>query len=268
MMPAPALDVDGDELGVVAVRFAHRGSARRPEHFYRAHDCADEAMPIDYFVWLIAGRGHAVLVDAGFTREVAIRRGARDFLASPLETIEQLGVPASRIDHLVLTHLHYDHTGFVTELRGARLWLQRREWEYWRSRYARRGDDPHLIEAQDHAAIAGLMERDGLVDGDVEVVPGVRALLVGGHTAGLQVVAVDTPRGRLVIASDASHFYDNIYDDRPYAIVHHLPSMYDAFDRVLAEAGSISRVIPGHDPDVLRQFPAVEGFEGLVARLA
>jgi glyoxylase-like metal-dependent hydrolase (beta-lactamase superfamily II) len=78
---------------------------------------------------------------------------------------------------------------------------------------------------------------------------------VGGHAPGLQVVSVDTPDGPLVLASDAVHFSANLEEDRPYAIVHSLPGMYDAFDRVRALAGGDDeRIVPGHDPLVLERY--------------
>ena len=49
--------------------------------------------------------------------------------------------------------------------------------------------------------------------------PGVSVHLIGGHTMGLQVVRVDTRRGWVVLASDASHFYANMEQIRPFPIV-------------------------------------------------
>ena len=73
----------------------------------------------------------------------------------------------------------------------------------------------------------------------------------------------------MVLASDASHFYENIRDDRPYSIVDHLPSMYRAFDRIRALADAEDLIIPGHDPAVLQRFPAAApGLEGLAVRVA
>ena len=88
--------------------------------------------------------------------------------------------------------------------------------------------------------------------------------LVGGHAPGLQVVRVETGDGPLVLASDAAHFYANLEHDRPYAIVHSLPGMYDAFDRVRALAGgdddadrarprpARARALPGREPGARR----------------
>jgi glyoxylase-like metal-dependent hydrolase (beta-lactamase superfamily II) len=71
------------------------------------------------------------------------------------------------------------------------------------------------------------------------------------------VVRVQTAGGPIVLASDATHFYANLQEDRPFSIVHSLPGMYDAFDRVRELAdGDDERIVPGHDPLVLERYPA------------
>ena len=57
-------------------------------------------------------------------------------------------------------------------------------------------------------------------------------------------------------------------DDRPYALIDHLPSMYHAFDLAYELASSRDLVIPGHDPQVLKRFPAVPGMAGNAVRIA
>ncbi len=69
-------------------------------------------------------------------------------------------------------------------------------------------------------------------------------------------------RGRVVLASDAAHYYANIEEDRPFRIVSDLPQMYDAFETIRALADSPDHVIPGHDPLVLTRYPVVPGLEG------
>ena len=88
------------------------------------------------------------------------------------------------------------------------------------------------------------------------MLPGVSVHLVGGHTAGLQVVRVETAAGPVVLASDACHFYENLSADRPSPIVHSTPAAYAAFDRVRELAAPDGVVIPGHDPEVIERVPA------------
>ncbi|MEV0083372.1 hypothetical protein [Saccharopolyspora sp. NPDC050642] len=71
--------------------------------------------------------------------------------------------------------------------------------------------------------------------------------------------------GNVVLAADASHFCENVEQEKPYGV---LPSMYDAFDTLHALASGPELIVPGHDPQVLQRFPAVPGLEGLAVRIA
>jgi len=104
-------------------------------------------------------------------------------------------------------------------------------------------------------------------DGESEIAPGVSVHLVGGHTMGLQVVRVATRRGNVVIASDASHFYANMEQERPFPIVWSIPDMIAGYAACRSLAQSPGHIIPGHDPLVLERYPAAAGMEGIAARL-
>lgn len=240
---------------VYALRYGHR-EALRGEHFYGHDPCGDASMPMDYFIWAVVGPQATVVVDAGFTPEVGQRRG-RTHLASPLDLLASIGVRAAAVDHVVITHLHYDHSGYLPSFAAARYLLQEREMAFWTGRYAGRGEFRHLCEASDLAFLvrANVEGRVRQLSGDAEVLPGVTVHLVGGHTPGLQVVRVPTEQGWVVLGSDATHYRENLETDRPFAIVHTLPLMYDAFDRLHELAGPDGIIVPGHDPAVLDQFP-------------
>ena len=69
--------------------------------------------------------------------------------------------------------------------------------------------------------------------------------------------------------SDATHFYANLEEDRPFSIVHDLSRMYSAFDLMRSLADSPAHVVPGHDPQVMQRFPpARKGLEGVAVRIA
>ena len=64
---------------VYAIRYAER-DGRRPAHFVGG-DPHDAPMPMDYFVWFVRNAERTIVVDTGFSAEVAARRG-RHFLRS------------------------------------------------------------------------------------------------------------------------------------------------------------------------------------------
>ena len=101
------------------------------------------------------------------------------------------------------------------------------------------------------------------MDGEQEVVPGVRVYHVGGHTDGMQVVSVKTERGQAVLASDAAHYYRNLDDNVPFQTLHDLPGAYQAFRRLRELADAPDLIVPGHDPFVLQRLRSVS--PGIVA---
>ena len=70
-------------------------------------------------------------------------------------------------------------------------------------------------------------ERVTFHNGDGEVAPGVTLHRVGGHSDGLQVVRVETARGPVVLASDASHYYGNMHRRSPFPIIYNVGDMFD-----------------------------------------
>jgi glyoxylase-like metal-dependent hydrolase (beta-lactamase superfamily II) len=241
---------------VYALRYGHR-EALRAEHFYGFDPCGDASMPMDYFVWVAVGPAATVVVDAGFTPEVGRRRG-RTHLASPLDLLAAIGSSAADVGHVVITHLHYDHTGYLSSFPAAQFVLQEAEMAFWTGRHAGRGEFKRLCEASDLAFLveANVEGRVRQLTGDREIMPGISVHLVGGHTPGLQIVRVRTAGGWVVLGSDAAHYRENLEADRPFAIVHTLPLMYDAFDRLQELAGPDGVIVPGHDPALLEQFPS------------
>lgn len=240
------------EHGVYALQYARRSASVRGEHFYgHDADCGD-AYPIDYFVWAVCRPHDVVFVDGGFTEATALARGNREYLGDPVDLLALLGRSADEVSHLVLTHLHYDHTGHVDAFPEATIHVQQRELDFWNGPLAQRGVHAHLHETSDVATVIRMAAegRVSIHDGDAGIDPAISLHLVGGHTPGMQVVRVDTVDGPIVLASDASHFYENFELDRPYAIVTDLPAMYTAFDRLRDLAGETGVIVPGHDPRI------------------
>jgi glyoxylase-like metal-dependent hydrolase (beta-lactamase superfamily II) len=260
--------IETSDYSVYALKYATR-DARSGEHFY-GHDLHDVPMPMDYFVWAAVSAEHTVVVDAGFTAEVAARRG-RKHLRCPTEGLEAVGIDCARVPYVILTHLHYDHVGNLEKFPEATYVVQEAEMAFWTGRYAGRDHFRPLVEVDDIAYLVreNFEGRLRFVAGSEEIVPGIEVHRTGGHSAGLQVVRVKTARGSVVLASDATHFYANIEQDRPYSIVSDLPRMYGAFDLVHALADSSAHMVPGHDPLVMERFPAAgKNLEGVAVRIA
>jgi glyoxylase-like metal-dependent hydrolase (beta-lactamase superfamily II) len=252
---------------VFAVKYAHH--ERRSSENFIGGDSHDVAMPLDYFVWVVAGATRTFVVDTGFDAEQAAQR--RRTITRPVaDGLRAIGVDPASVQDVIVTHMHYDHAGNRGLFPHARYHIQDREMAYCTGRcmchpHMNQPFEPEDVTSMVRRVFAGRVAFHG---GDAELAPGVSVHLIGGHTNGLQCVRVRTAAGWLVLASDASHFYANMEQRRPFPIVYNLGDMMDGYARLHALADAPQLVVPGHDPAVLARFPAASReHEGWSARL-
>jgi glyoxylase-like metal-dependent hydrolase (beta-lactamase superfamily II) len=262
----PMLSAETPEYEVLALLYARR-DARRPANFIGG-DAHDVPMPLAYYVWVIRDAERTILVDTGFNQDMAVKRH-RTLLRTPREALASIGVDSATLADVVITHLHNDHAGTWDDYDAARFHLQDDEMAFATGRHMACEAFARAYEP-DH--VCGLVERvyaNRVVfhDGDAEIAPGVTLHRLGGHTKGLQVVRVQTRRGPVVLASDASHFYEHFQAARVFPLVFHVGDAMQGYRRLRELAASDQHIIPGHDPLVMERYPAEPGLEGRAVRL-
>jgi glyoxylase-like metal-dependent hydrolase (beta-lactamase superfamily II) len=241
---------------VYALKYAERDTTTC-QFFYR--ESSHDPLTLHYFVWLILGGPQPILVDTGFPQDEATKRGMRNYV-TPAAMVERAGVRPADVPIALITHLHYDHWAGHGFFPAAEFWIQRDEVAFWTGPFGR---TPAFRQSANVDSLANLVtlnygNRVRILDGDGDVAPGVRVHRVGGHTAGLQIVTVQTARGTVVLTSDASHFYRNVETRQPVQIMTSLPEMLTAFETIDALAGAERLIVAGHDPQVSDRFKTVE----------
>jgi len=244
-----------DAYQIYAVQYAHRETTWS-EVFYGEQRATPIGM--DYFVWALTDGRRTVVVDLGFTEPVGTRRG-RQFLRSPSAGLAAIGVDCADVEDVIVTHFHYDHTGNHALFPRATFHIQDAEMAFYTGRHAAHPAFRRSVEVDDVVALVRLSYegRVHFVEGESEILPGVRVHHVGGHTAGMQIVTVQTERGRAVLASDAAHYYRNLDEELPFMTLHDLPGTYHAFRRIRELATDAGLIVPGHDPLVLQRLQPV-----------
>ncbi|NHH83545.1 N-acyl homoserine lactonase family protein [Burkholderia gladioli] len=251
---------------VYALRYATHDTRRSGENYLGEDPHEDVSMPLDFYVWVIRGNGRVVLVDTGFDAATAARRQRR-YLHAPQALLGELGIAPGDVDTVLISHMHYDHAGNIRAFPQATLRLQEAEMAYCTGRCmchatVRRPFEPRDVCAAIEQLHAGRVE---FTQGDETIAPGIEVHLIGGHTAGLQAVRVNTARGRVVLASDAAHYWDHVRAGRLFPIVHHVGEMLDGHRRLRQLADGPEHVIPGHDPLVRERFSHWNGHPDIVA---
>ena len=118
------------------------------------------------------------------------------------------GLTPDDIDLVILSHLHFDHAGggiriaedkLVPTFARAEYVVQRLEWEIATADY------PELRAAYPLENILPLKDTGQLrlVDGDIEIVPGIQARITGGHTNGQQALFITSGGETAVYLADA-----------------------------------------------------------------
>ncbi|MBA4792013.1 MAG: N-acyl homoserine lactonase family protein [Rhizobiales bacterium] len=263
--------MSGNDTGlwdIYGIRYATNRVRTRNLNFIK-DSAPGETLAMDFYSWLLVSGGRAIVVDTGMAPEKAARFG-HDFLASPPDVIARLGVDPASVSTVIMTHLHYDHTGHTPHFPAARFLLQAEEMAYVSSPFMAKPMFRHAYEVDELQAFLGYLHagRLHLHGRDHEVADGVSVHWVGGHTAGQEVVRVRTRRGWVVLASDALHYHEELTRGVPFAVVFNIADMLAAHDRIRELADSDNHVVAAHDPLVLEQYPpARDDLAGVCVRL-
>jgi len=200
--------------------------------------------------WVLMSGKEKILVDTGACGPAKTPEFYRRYSQTPEQTMEaqlmRFDASTDEITTVINTHLHLDHCCGNVLFKNARFLVQKREMEYARN--------PLPIHKPAYAVqLAGINFE--LLDGDADVVPGVKVILTPGHSPGSQTVLVQTTEGLYIIAGDNIPHFENmaVPDNDPFwpsAIYVDLREYYESLDRLKSLGGF---VLPGHDLLVLKK---------------
>jgi glyoxylase-like metal-dependent hydrolase (beta-lactamase superfamily II) len=248
---------------VTAVRYGTLETTLGDVYYrYSAYGEPDGPARLDYYFWIVrdVDNGETILVDTGFHPDAGRRRG-RTCLIEPAEAMAALGITPDTVSRVVLTHLHYDHTGNLDVLPDAELLVPAIELDFWLSPMGQRGQFAGLVETAELERVRAA-DAEGRVRrliGGEEIAPDVHAVHLGGHSPGQMALAIFGEGTPVILASDAAHFYDELNRERPFAVIADLAEMYEGYDTLRELAGAEGHIVPGHDPGLMERYPRVDG---------
>ena len=115
-----------------------------------------------------------------------------------LKGLDRIGLKTSDIDKVILSHMHFDHIGhntrriesaeFVPTFENAEYVFQKKEYDF-------ANDPPVRVKASYLPFLWKPIEASGqlrLIEGNVEITPGIRSVVTGGHTEGHQMLVIES----------------------------------------------------------------------------
>ena len=183
----------------------------------------------------------------------AMRSYEGPWIASVLETV---GFMPESVNIVALSHLHFDHAGGLLRADGSRAFphakivAQQAEWE------VALGDNPRLVASyvQPELKLVETLGKQGWVDGEQEIMPGVSVVPTGGHSAGHQAIVVrGTGDGARTLAFfgdlmmrpwAANPRWVTAFDDFPLDSVVQKAALFAPGRRRGLDRGAVARVAP------------------------
>ena len=263
-MQASAVPSAPETYEVFALRYAvlaPRDATRLFVH-YGLFDLEGRQLGMACYFWVIRSNSRVVLVDSGYRGEVGARRlGALQLEhRDPVEMLAQLDLTAGDVEHVIISHLHFDHTGNLGRFPNATFTVAGTELDYWTGPYRDRLAFNYHTLPEDVDTVSDLA-RDGRVQTighAAHPYPGIVLTKVGGHSPGQLIVEVNTASGLVVLAADAIHYHEEYERDLPFWVHTDLVEMFGAYE-LLRERAARPRtwVVAGHDPAEMDRFEGI-----------
>jgi glyoxylase-like metal-dependent hydrolase (beta-lactamase superfamily II) len=198
------------------------------------------------------GKTHRVLIETGSGDKLDPKMrdifGITDYTI--VEALRDAACACEDIDHVICSHLHFDHAGGLTRKHGAgvaltfpnaRIVTQKQEWHdalannsvmtrtYYRDHLDPIRDVVQIVESPPPFDCVGHPEKDALPKSSAKqrmtrVLPGIDVLLAPGHTWGQQAILFTDDRGRTIVFTPdvmptihhVGSAYNLAYDVEPY----------------------------------------------------
>lgn len=223
----------------------------------------DKTIDRNYYLWAIKGKDGVIVVDTGTGLTDNAKRKLKGYV-NPVDALARIGVNGSNVKHVVITHIHFDHVGgmemFPRAFPQAKYYVQKKEFDFWiKNPTAKRFPFRGITDGLANGIVADMEGTDRLqmICGDQFILPGIELLLTPGHTPGLQSVAVNTAKGKAIVASDCAHIARSFREDNPSCLIMDMPAWLASYDKLRAKAANIDLIFPGHDVKMLNDYPKV-----------
>jgi glyoxylase-like metal-dependent hydrolase (beta-lactamase superfamily II) len=181
-----------------------------PDKTRQAMDAAYQPQPFEmnFNAYLVNTGSKLVLIDSGAGHLLGANLGKL------VERLKASGYQPEQVDEIYITHLHPDHVGGITN-DGKRVFpnavvrLDKREADFWLSKANRDKATGDQKERFDNAtaALTPYIQANHFkpFQGDTDLVPGIRASSLMGHTPGHTGYVVESKGQKMVVWGDVMH---------------------------------------------------------------
>lgn len=231
------------------IRALYNGKCRVRDYITFQDSESEDTREFALYIWLIQDGEKTVVVETGVKDAKSFSDSTERYIPGGViqkpgertpALLEEAGVDAASVKHVLITHLHPDHYDYFEAFPSARMVVNRREYE--ESREALIPEVARQLESRPDAL--RLVEEE-------EVLPGIRAVPLGCHSPGSQGFLVQTWLGPVLLTGDVVYLYENIEENR-FINSGDPDGCRAAYEKIRSLTDLI---LPAHDPKVLDRWP-------------
>ncbi len=224
---------------------------------------SDDRIEMPCFTFLIEGGEKLVLVDTGmaWSERATKYHHPGSFQPEGMSIIDQLdkiGYKPEDIDIIVFTHMHWDHIYYMEKFTNAKYIAHKKEYEFALDPI------PLYYKSYEHPALGITAPFTGLkidtIEGETEIIPGVRTFDTPGHSPGHICVEIDTKDGSYICVGDAGFFLDNFkpipkihYTVTPPGRFYNIVESWKSLEKIVARAESLDFILACHEVSLLEK---------------
>ena len=164
------------------------------------------------------------------------------------------GVRKEEIDTVILSHMHFDHTGNVHLFKNAEIYAPKADFMFAQTA-VRTSDDPLDNCGYCKNDLDVTVKKYHLVDYEFEIITGVELISLPGHTPGLIGLVIHLEKeGTFIFPMDAV-YTNEIYGPPAKAsgLLHNRQEYFDSIEKVRRlQRRYNAKVIPAHDWDLFK----------------
>ncbi|MBU0947013.1 MAG: MBL fold metallo-hydrolase [Proteobacteria bacterium] len=209
---------------------------------------AANSIPLVNDLLLVKTPQHTLVIDTGLGNKLTAKQLSIFQVTSPWSVVTDLtdlGLSRDDIDLVLLTHCDFDHAGGIVMLNEEKKeeltfpralhYVQKAEWEDVET-------PCHRAQSTYWAENFDLLKREGqlkIIEGDLEVGPGIRLRHTGGHTRGHQLVELSSQGKTAVHLGDLfpTHAHINplwimAYDNFPLQVIERKKEYFNHYGKL------------------------------------
>ncbi len=206
---------------------------------------------VPYSVQYVRSGDLEVMFGAGSSREKMTEFGQGEVYRDVGELLATLGTSLENIDIVVFDHKHLDGIGNAPLFTNAQFVIQKAEWEAPVDDFTFPDEIAYLQQVQQ----AGRLR---IIEGDLELAPGINLYLIPGHSPGQMAMTVNTEYGQVTLSGDVIFTYENLEYGVPGAIGMSPEVQLQGQQRLKEILGtSTDLLVPMHDLEVYQRFPQI-----------